>query len=124
MVNPLSPKGVHNMEIKRGQIYICDFGETVGSVQSGLRPCVVIQNDKGNYFSPTIIVAPITSKSKRNNPTSVHQEIGEGGLAQSGEILCNQIQTVSKEQLATYIGTFAEDIMRKVNRAIKISLGV
>lgn len=112
------------MEIKRGQIYICDFGETVGSVQGGLRPCVVIQNNKGNHFSPTTIVASITSKSKRNNPTSVPQERGEGGLLQSGEILCNQIQTVSKEQLTTYVGTFAEDTMRKIDKAIKISLGV
>lgn len=112
------------MEIKRGQIFSCEFGKTMGSVQSGFRPCVIIQNDKGNHFSPTVIVAPITSKVKKSNPTSVLIQKQEGGLRKGGEVLCNQIQTVAKEQLTAYIGEFDEEIMKKINKAIKISLEV
>lgn len=110
--------------IKRGDIFIVNLDETVGSVQSGLRPVVVIQNDIGNKHSTTLIVASITSKSqkKRKMPTHIVLNIEE--LPKESIVQLEQITTVDKQQILEFIGTMPETIMEQIDKAIKISLAL
>ena len=113
------------MIIKRGQVYFADLSPVKGSEQGGLRPVVIIQNDKGNLYSPTTIVATITSKmSKAKLPTHIEVKAGEGGLSVKSIVLCEQIRTIDKSRLFAYHGKFSEETMAKINKALKISLGV
>ena len=107
----------------RGEIYYADLNPTVGSEQGGLRPVLIIQNDVGNRFSPTVIVAAITSRQmKAKIPT--HVLIGkETGLRQNSYILLEQIRTLDKSRLKKYVGTLEEEAMRQVDAALAISLG-
>ena len=109
--------------MKRGDIYYTNI-EGHGSVQPGCRPVIIVQNDIGNQFSPTTIVCNITTAKKRPLPT--HVEIGtNGGLHQESMILCEQIQTVSKTDLETYVGSISEPkIIEELNEKIQISLGI
>ena len=110
--------------VKRGDIFDVDFGvdNIVGSEQSNYRPCICIQNPIGNKYSTTVIVAVITSKlTKKKMPT--HCEIGvECGLDVDSLILCEQIKTIDKRRLSEYKGKATDDIMKKVDRAIEVSL--
>jgi mRNA interferase MazF len=110
------------MEIKRGQIYFCDMSPVIGCEQGGLRPVLVISNDIGNKHSPVVIVAPITSQyQKKKLPTQVL--IGtESGLKVLSMVMCEQLRTVDKRRLTTFIGEVKPYIMRAVDGAIKISL--
>jgi len=111
--------------VKRGEIYYADLNPVVGSEQGGMRPVLVIQNDKGNMHSPTIIVAAITSKSsKKTLPT--HIELPERclGLGKTSIILTEQIRTIDKKRLREKIGFLDEDSMRMVDEALQISFGV
>lgn len=111
-------------EIKRGDILMIDLGEGRGSIQKNARPCVVCQNNIGNKFSPTIIVAPLTTRiGKKKLPT--HVPIGRNtGIIQDSEALLEQITTVSKEQVMFKVGEVDEDIQKKLNIAMMISLGM
>ena len=112
-----------NMKIRRGDIYytnIEDKGQAVGSEQSGSRPAVVIQNDTGNKYSPTTIVAFITTKQKRLLPT--HVRLHTNTLFYPSIALLEQIRTVSKDRLGRYIGTVSDKDMKKIDRALEISL--
>mgnify|MGYP002621805865 CR=1 FL=1 len=110
--------------IKRGDIFIVDLDETIGSVQSGLRPVVVIQNDIGNKHSTTLIVASITSKSKKKREMPTHIVVNVEGLAKESIIQLEQITTVDKQQILEFIGEMPIEVMEQVDKAIKISLAL
>lgn len=111
------------MTVKRGELYYADLSPVVGSEQGGIRPVLVVQNDIGNKYSPTIIAAAVTSKiGKTKLPT--HIELPSAyGLAKDSVILLEQIRTLDKRRLKERIGELPPATMMRVNRAILISLG-
>lgn len=113
------------MEVKRGDIFYANLSPTVGSEQGGVRPVLVVQNDKGNKHSPTIIVSAITSSTtKANLPTHIPVASNAKGLSKDSIILLEQIRTIDKSRLQSRIGQLDEQTMHKVNQAINISLGI
>ena len=110
-------------DIKRGELYYADLSPVVGSEQGGVRPVLVVQNNIGNKYSPTIIVAAITSQiNKAKIPT--HIELGTTfGLSRDSVLLLEQIRTLDKTRLKEKIGVLSDDYMVKVNSALLISLG-
>ena len=110
-------------DIKRNEIYYADLSPVVGSEQGGVRPVLVIQNDMGNKFSPTTIVAAITSRqNKAKLPT--HIEITEDVFEKDSIVLLEQIRTVDKRRLKEYVGKLDNGTMARVNKAISISVGL
>ena len=110
--------------IKRGDIYFADLSPVVGSEQGGVRPVLVIQNDVGNKYSPTIIVSAITSKlSKAKLPTHIELSSARYHLPKDSVVLLEQIRTLDKRRLKEKITEVDEPKMKEVNRAILISLG-
>lgn len=113
------------MNVRRGDIYYADLSPVVGSEQGGVRPVIVIQNDIGNRYSPTTIVAAITSQiDKAKLPTHIEISANEFGLDKDSVILLEQIRTVDKRRLKTRIGHLEGEIMNKVNSGLQISLGL
>ena len=112
------------MKIKRGEIYYADLSPVIGSEQSGIRPILVIQNDVGNKFSPTIIGVPITSKNKVTMPTHIEIEGNRYGLEKNSIILAEQIRTLDKSRLKEKVGMLDKATMEKVKKAIEISCGL
>ena len=113
------------MDILRGDIYYADLSPVIGSEQGGVRPILIIQNDVGNKYSPTVIGAAITSQlSKAKIPT--HVEIGTCGgyLEKDSVILLEQIRTIDKQRLKEKICQAAPDVLSMVNRALAISVGL
>ena len=111
--------------IKRGDIIYADLSPVIGSEQGGVRPVIVIQNDVGNKYSPTIIVAAITSQlNKSKLPTHIAIDGPEFGLPKDSVILLEQIRTIDKKRLREKIGTVTNKLMEKVDEAIKISLSL
>lgn len=111
--------------IARGEIYRADLNPVTGSEQGGLRPVLIIQNDVGNQYSPTIIVAAITSKiSKARLPTHIEIPSGESGLPQDSVILTEQVRTIDKRRIDRKMGELPEDTMQKVDEALMLSLGI
>lgn len=110
--------------MKRGEIYLTNLNPKRGSVQSGLRPVLVIQNNKGNSNSPTTIICCITSISKKKLPT--HLFISKsGGLRKQSTVLCEQIFTINKSDLKHYIGAITDNrTLKELDRCIRISLGI
>lgn len=109
----------------RGELYYANLNPYVGSEQGGTRPVLIISNNTGNEHSTTIIVALLTSKmSKAKIPTHVSISKGEGNIAQNSIIMCEQIRTIDKMRLSKYIGIIPENIQKKVNAALKISLEI
>lgn len=112
------------MEIKRGDIYYADLNPTVGSEQGGIRPVLIIQNNTGNHFSPTVIAAAITGRKKRYMPTHVLlDEKGAMRLTDS-RIMLEQVRTIDRRRLKEYVGHADAETMRRVDRAIAVSLGL
>ncbi len=113
------------MNIKRGDIYYADLSPVIGSEQGGLRPVLIVQNDVGNKYSPTVIAAAITSRvSKAKLPTHIDLT-GEGaGLAKDSVVLLEQIRTIDKKRLKEKMGHVDEDTMKSVNSAIEVSFGL
>ena len=113
-----------NNTVRRGDIYYADLSPVVGSEQGGMRPVLIIQNDIGNRYSPTVIAAAITSRTdKARLPT--HIEVGlDSGLAKSSVILCEQIRTLDKKRLRDRMGHLDEETMTLVNEAISVSFGL
>lgn len=112
-------------KIKRGDMYYSDLTAHVGSEQFGFRPLLIISNDTGNKHSRTVIVAMITSKikSKANMPT--HCKIkAQQGLGRDSLVLLEQIRTVDKERLHEYIGALDDEAMRRIDRALAVSVGL
>ena len=110
--------------IKRGELYYADLSPVVGSEQGGIRPILIVQNDTGNKYSPTVIAAAITSKlNKAKLPTHIELSASEFGLARDSVILLEQIRTLDKRRLKERIGELTAPQMSRVNTALLISLG-
>ncbi len=113
-----------NPKVQRGDIFYADLGKTVGSEQSGTRPVLIIQNNVGNKFSPTVIVAVLTSKvNKKPLPTHVAVD-ARYGLTEKSLIMFEQIATIDRQRLRGYVGTLDASVMEQAENAIKISLGL
>ena len=113
------------MSVKRGDIYYADLSPVVGSEQGGLRPVLIIQNDVGNRYSPTVIAAAITSRmGKTRLPTHIDIYADKVGLAKDSVILLEQIRTLDKRRLKEKMGHLDDDIMNEVNAAIAVSFGL
>lgn len=113
------------MDIVRGEIYYADLSPVVGSEQGGVRPVLVVQNDVGNKYSPTVIIAAITSQlSKAKMPTHIELHKEHFKLPKDSVILLEQIRTLDKRRLKDKIDTLDESTMQKVDVALMISLGV
>jgi mRNA interferase MazF len=120
-----SLQAVTSLEIRRGDVFYADLNPVIGSEQGGLRPVLVVQNDVGNYYSPTTIVAALTSRIKRAKlPTHVELPVGQGYLAMDSVVLLEQLRTIDKVRLRNRICTLDEEVMKRVNRAAEISLGL
>lgn len=113
------------MQIRRGDIYYADLSPVVGSEQGGLRPVLIIQNDVGNRYSPTVIAAAITSQlTKAKLPTHIDVYADRFGLAKDSVILLEQIRTIDKRRLKEKMGHLDDSIMQRVNEAISVSIGL
>lgn len=113
------------MNIKRGDIYYADLSPVVGSEQGGIRPVLIVQNDVGNRFSPTVIAAAITSQqTKANLPTHIHLAAADCGLTKDSIILLEQIRTIDKRRLKEKTGRLNEFSMLQVNQALSVSFGL
>ena len=113
------------MSVKRGDIYYADLSPVVGSEQGGLRPVLIIQNDVGNKYSPTVIAAAITSKMDKNKlPPHIAIYADSVGLAKDSVVLLEQVRTLDKRRLKEKMGHLDDAVMRDVNNAIGISFGL
>ena len=113
------------MIVKRGDIFYADLSPVVGSEQGGTRPVLVVQNDVGNKYSPTVIAAAITSKiNKAKLPTHIEVDAARYGLSRDSVILLEQVRTIDKKRLREKIGRLDEVQMIKVNDALSISFGL
>ena len=111
--------------IRRGDIYYADLSPVVGSEQGGVRPVLIVQNDVGNKYSPTVIAAAITSKTDKNKmPTHIDVLADEFGLEKNSVILLEQIRTLDKKRLREKMGHLDENVMNEVNSAISVSFGL
>lgn len=111
--------------IKRGDIYYADLSPVVGSEQGGLRPVLIIQNDVGNKYSPTVIAAAITSRlDKTHLPTHIDIYADRVGLSKDSVVLLEQVRTIDKRRLKEKMGHLDENLMNAVNTAISISFGL
>ena len=113
------------MVIRRGDIYYADLSPVVGSEQGGLRPVLIVQNDVGNRYSPTVIAAAITSRTQKSKlPTHIDVYADKYGLAKDSVILLEQIRTIDKARLKEKMGHLDDSVMAEVNDAINISFGL
>ena len=112
------------MEIRRGELYYANLSPVVGSEQGGVRPVLIVQNDIGNKYSPTVIVAAITSKlSKAKLPTHIELSACTYGLEKDSVVLLEQIRTIDKARLINKIGALDNQRLNEVDKAMMISLG-
>ena len=113
------------MTVKRGDIFYADLSPVVGSEQGGIRPVLIIQNDVGNKYSPTVICAAITSQiNKAKLPTHIELDCKKYSLVKNSVVLLEQIRTIDKKRLREKISHIDTELMVKVNEAIKVSLSV
>ena len=111
--------------VKRGDIYYADLSPVVGSEQGGLRPVLIIQNDVGNRYSPTVIAAAITSRlTKSRLPTHIDVMADKVGLQKDSVVLLEQIRTIDKQRLKEHMGRLDEQSMIRVDEALQISFGL
>ena len=113
------------MVVKRGDVFYADLSPVIGSEQGGVRPVLVVQNDVGNKYSPTLIVAAITSQiNKAKLPTHIEICATDYGLPKDSVVLLEQIRTIDKKRLREKVGHFDEDMMSRVDECLKISIGL
>ena len=111
--------------VKRGEIYYADLSPVVGSEQGGLRPVLIVQNDIGNRYSPTVIAAAITSqRDKTKLPTHIQVNADGSGLAKDSIVLLEQVRTIDKQRLKEKMGCLDSSSMDMVNRALSVSFGL
>jgi mRNA interferase MazF len=116
---------VNNLNIKRGDVYFADLSPVRGSEQGGQRPVLIIQNNVGNKYSPTVIVAAITAQiSKSKLPTHIEIKAGKVGLTKDSVILLEQVRTIDKQRLIQKIGKCNRELMKKVDKALALSVGL
>ena len=113
------------MNIKRGDIYYADLSPVVGSEQGGVRPVLIVQNDIGNKYSPTVIAAAITSQQlKTKLPTHISVDAAVCGLSKDSVVLLEQIRTLDKQRLKEKMGNLPETDMSRINNALSVSVGL
>lgn len=113
------------MIVKRGDIFYADLSPVVGSEQGGIRPVLIVQNDVGNRYSPTIICAAITSQiNKAKLPTHIEVDCGKYSLMKDSVVLLEQVRTLDKKRLREKIGHLDEELMNRVDKALMTSLGL
>lgn len=113
------------MTVRRGDIFYADLSPVVGSEQGGIRPVLIIQNDVGNKFSPTVIAAAITSRRfKANLPTHIRVGVTQSGLMRDSIILLEQVRTLDKQRLKEKMGNLDASEMARVDKALSVSLGI
>lgn len=113
------------MIVKRGDIFYADLSPVIGSEQGGIRPVLIVQNDVGNRYSPTVICAAITSQiNKAKLPTHIEINSGMYSLAKDSVILLEQVRTIDKRRLREKIGHLDPEMMQKVNKGLYISLAL
>ncbi len=113
------------MNIKRGDIFYADLSPVVGSEQGGVRPVLIVQNDVGNKFSPTVIAAAITSKTEKTKlPTHIEVDARGCGLAKDSVVLLEQVRTIDKRRLRDKMGALDKGDMVKIDGAISVSFGL
>lgn len=113
------------MQVRRGDIFYADLSPVVGSEQGGLRPVLIVQNDVGNRYSPTVIAAAITSKlGKTRLPTHIDVTADKVGLQRDSVVLLEQVRTIDKTRLKEKMGHLDDDSMHAVDDAISVSLGL
>ncbi|MDD2218269.1 MAG: type II toxin-antitoxin system PemK/MazF family toxin [Eubacteriales bacterium] len=111
--------------IKKGDLYFADLSPVVGSEQGGVRPVLVVQNDVGNKYSPTIIVAAVTSQMNKSKlPTHVEIDAVDNGLSKNSVVLMEQLRTIDKSRLKERIGTVDQNMIAGVDKALSVSLGL
>ncbi len=111
--------------VKRGEIYYADLSPVVGSEQGGIRPVLIIQNDVGNRYSPTVIAAAITSRrDKRELPTHIAVAAARCGLTKDSVVLLEQVRTIDKQRLKECMGEVPSDVMQEIDHALSISFGL
>lgn len=109
--------------VKRGDVYYANLSPVIGSEQGGVRPVVVVQNDKGNKYSKTIIIAPISKKMSKP-PIPTHVIFSDASLSYVSMILCEQLRTIDKQRLGQWICTLDKETVEKIDQAIKVSLNL
>ena len=112
------------MNVRRGDIYYADLSPVVGSEQGGMRPVLIVQNDVGNKYSPTVIAAITSKTSKSKLPTHIEVYADKYGLAKDSVILLEQIRTIDKTRLKEKMGHLDDYVMNQVNDAITVSFGL
>lgn len=113
------------MIIQRGDIYYADLSPVIGSEQGGIRPVLIVQNDVGNKFSPTVIAAAITSqRDKTNLPTHIKVDADGCGLAKDSIVLLEQVRTIDKQRLKEKMGSLDMGAMNKIDKALSVSFGL
>lgn len=116
---------VNSLIVKRGDVYYADLSPVIGSEQGGVRPVLVVQNDIGNRYSPTVIVSAITSQiNKAKLPTHIEISSEDFSLPKDSVVLLEQIRTIDKKRLKEKIGRFDKNLMGEVDDCLKISLGL
>jgi len=113
------------LTIKRGDIFYADLSPVVGSEQGGLRPVLIVQNDIGNKYSPTVIAAAITSQSDKSKlPTHIRVDAADCGLSKDSVVLLEQVRTIDKKRLKEKMGNLGTGNMTDINQAISVSFGL
>ncbi len=113
------------MNVKRGDIYYADLSPVIGSEQGGLRPVLIVQNDVGNKYSPTVIVSAITSQQDKTRlPTHISVNGDACGLSKDSVVLLEQVRTIDKRRLKEKMGNLSTTDMNKINRALTVSFGL
>jgi mRNA interferase MazF len=113
------------MTVKRGDIYYADLSPVVGSEQGGVRPVLIVQNDVGNKYSPTVIAAAITSQQDKTNlPTHIKVDANGCGLSKNSIVLLEQVRTIDKQRLKEKMGSLDTGAMSKIDHALSVSFGL
>lgn len=113
------------MTVRRGDIYYADLSPVVGSEQGGIRPVLIVQNDVGNRFSPTVIAAAITSQKDKNKlPTHIQVNANDSGLSKDSIVLLEQVRTIDKQRLKEKMGRLDDASMSRINQALSVSFGL
>ena len=113
-----------NKSVKRGDIFYADLSPAIGKEQGGIRPVLVIQNDVGNCFSPTVIVAPIARRDIRKDHLPTHCFIEPGILKKDSKVKLEQIRTIDKTRLLSYEGALSKPVMQSIDKALATSVGL
>lgn len=108
----------------RGNIYKVNLDPIIGSEQGGERPALVLQNDLGNWYSPTVVIAPISTKINKKQVLPTHVELSEGTLQEKSVVLIEQMRAIDKKRLGACLGTVCLEDMKQIDQAIMIGLGV